>query len=83
MLTRTKKIAFAAAIILGTASAALAGNGGEGPTQGGADIGPLGQCFNPPDCGGKRDTAATHYYGNGGNAYGFVPQANHKHPAPR
>jgi hypothetical protein len=26
--------------------------------QGGYDIGPLGQCFNPPDCGGKRSYAA-------------------------
>src|SRR5215472_17013238 len=25
-------------------------------TRGGADIGPLGQCFNPPDCGGRNST---------------------------
>ena len=30
-------------------------------TRGGADIGPLGQCFNPPDCGGRN--SATGYSG--------------------
>jgi hypothetical protein len=46
VLTKTK-IAFAAALILGTASAALAG-GNSGEYSGGSDIGPLGQCFSPP-----------------------------------
>src|ERR1700681_3400328 len=36
----------------------LAGNDNE--PRGGADIGPLGQCFNPPDCGNKRAAYAAH-----------------------
>ena len=37
-----------------------------GEYHGGFDIGPLGQCFNPPDCGRHKDI-----YGN----YGHSPYA--------
>jgi hypothetical protein len=77
MLTKIS-IAFAAALILGTASAALANNSGRGPTQGGFDIGPLGQCFRPPDCGGRHDATVGFHEGSGG----FVPPAKHKHRSP-
>ena len=53
MLTKIT-IALAAALMLGTGSAALARG------MGGSDIGPLGQCFNPPDCGNKRAAYAAH-----------------------
>jgi hypothetical protein len=80
VLTKTK-IAFAAALILGTASAALAG-GNSGEYSGGSDIGPLGQCFSPPDCGGRSDASGAHN-GNSGKAYGFVAREKHKHRSPR
>jgi hypothetical protein len=41
--------AAAAAVLAGTQLASAR-------TRGGADIGPLGQCFNPPDCGGRNTT---------------------------
>jgi hypothetical protein len=75
MLTKTK-IALAAALMLGTASVALARG------MGGSDIGPLGQCFNPPDCGGPRD-GTTLRNKNAGTANGFVQPAKHKHRSPR
>jgi hypothetical protein len=40
---------------------ATAADNNSGRYKGGADIGPLGQCFNPPDCGGRR--AANGYRG--------------------
>jgi len=32
-------------------------------THGGADIGPLGQCFDPPDCGGRHATNGSYAQG--------------------
>jgi hypothetical protein len=82
MLTKTKFV-IAAVLVLSAASAALAKNDDDGPTRGGFDIGPLGQCMNPPDCGGKHGTSAA-YYGNAANTFGFVPWATqHKHHSAR
>jgi hypothetical protein len=58
MLTKTTAL-LTAAFIIGTASASLANdNSANSGEVGGSDIGPLGQCFVPPDCGqvrGSRD----------------------------
>ena len=43
--------AAATALVATISGSALAGNDNE--PRGGYDIGPLGQCFNPPDCGNK------------------------------
>jgi hypothetical protein len=49
----------AATALMATVSAsALAGNDDE--PRGGFDIGPLGQCFNPPDCGNKHSATYAH-----------------------
>ena len=55
-MLRKRKLAMAAAIMLGAASAAQAANDNQSRDRGGTDIGPLGQCFVPPDCdqGGYR-----------------------------
>jgi hypothetical protein len=72
MLTKTK-IVLATVLMLGTASAASAG------TQGGFDIGPMGQCMNPPDCGGTHKASV-----NARHDYGFVqPATHHKHRSVR
>ncbi len=78
MMTKTK-IAFVAALILGSASAALAS--GDGPSHEGFDIGPLGQCFVPPDCGDKHDASAAHS-GNAGKTHVFVLPEKHRHRSP-
>ena len=67
------KIAVAAALILGAASAALAKE--DDGAEGSYSIGPTGQCFSPTGCGQNAASAA--HYRNGGNAYGFVPPAKH------
>jgi hypothetical protein len=81
MLNKMTKIALAGALMLGSASAALAG-GNSGEYSGGFDIGPLGQCFSPPDCGGNYGASAVHN-GYGSRAYGLVAPAKHKHRSPR
>jgi hypothetical protein len=44
-------------LVAAAAAAVLAGTQlGSARTRGGADIGPLGQCFSPPDCGGRNTT---------------------------
>ena len=61
MLTKTTAF-LASALIVGTASAALANdNSANSGETGGSDIGPLGQCFVPPDCGQGRDSRAYEY----------------------
>ena len=54
-----KKTVFAAAVAAAVLSApdfaSASGNRGSGEYHGGFDIGPLGQCFNPPDCGRHED----------------------------
>lgn len=57
-----RKLVFAAALATslaaGLPASVLAGNENSGVPHGGADIGPNGQCFDPPDCGGKRNASA-------------------------
>ena len=49
--------AVATTLVATVSGSALAGNDNE--PRGGADIGPLGQCFNPPDCGHARPASAS------------------------
>ena len=74
MWTKTK-IAFAAAIILGTASAALAGDSGEN-NQGGFVI--------PGSMDGVNPVYHPGWFGKGrnaGDAFGYAPISSHKHKA--
>jgi len=76
MLTKTTAL-LTAAFIFGTASAALANdNSANSGETGGSAIGPLGQCFVPPDCGQARSSQ-----GYRTNPYGFayVPQRPSHH----
>ena len=50
--------AAAAVLAASVSTSALAGNDNE--PRGGYDLGPLGQCFNPPDCGNKRAERAAY-----------------------
>jgi hypothetical protein len=68
MLAKTK-VAVAAALMLGAVSAAQAANDNQSRDRGGSDIGPLGQCFVPPDCGGYRYYRNPYAYGWYGFAY--------------
>jgi hypothetical protein len=67
MLTKFKLLA-AAALILGAASAAQAANDNQSRSRGGYDIGPLGQCFVPPDCGQEG-----YRHRSGANGFAYVP----------
>ena len=76
MLTKITAL-LTAAFIVGTASAALANdNSANSGETGGSNIGPLGQCFVPPDCGQTRSLQ-----GYRTNPYGFayVPQRHSHH----
>ena len=73
MLTKSK-LAVAAVLILGAASAAQAANDNQSRDRGGSDIGPLGQCFVPPDCGQE---GYRHRRGSYGFAY--VPDYRYRH----
>jgi hypothetical protein len=50
--------ALATSLTAGFPASVLAANENTGVPHGGADIGPNGQCFNPPDCGGKHSATA-------------------------
>ena len=79
MLSKTSIAILAAAAIFGAASAAQAsGSQGDPESRDGADIGPLGQCFAPPDCDANQDQQGGPYvyarpyarpYAGGANAY--------------
>ena len=43
-----------------------------GDYHGGSDIGPLGQCFNPPDCGRHKDTNGDYGRGTRGSGCGVL-----------
>jgi hypothetical protein len=74
MFTKTK-IALSVALMLGGASAALAGNDGYSQAEGGFHI--LGS--NGARVGGWQP-ALQSYAGNGGNTYGLVASPSRKHP---
>jgi hypothetical protein len=73
MLTKTTAF-LAAALIVGTASAALAGNDNAANSgeEGGSHIGPLGQCFVPPNCGQERGS-------QGYQRFAYVPAHPYQH----
>jgi hypothetical protein len=68
MISKTV-IALGTVLVLGTLGTAYAGSDRD---SGGYDIGPLGQCFAPPDCGQARNQRG--YYG-----YAYVPDRR-QHP---
>jgi hypothetical protein len=74
MLTKGK-LALAAVMMLGVASTAQASDHGE---NGGFDIGPLGQCFVPPDCG--HGSLRAREYRNGPYGFAYVPGYRYRHP---
>jgi hypothetical protein len=51
-----RKLLFAAATAILFAAAGLVPTPAPAASRG-ADIGPLGQCFDPPDCGGRQSHA--------------------------
>jgi hypothetical protein len=68
---------------LGAASVAQAANDNQSRDRGGYDIGPMGQCFVPPDCDQGRDDLgygrrygryAFGRYGYGGYGYAYAPR---------
>jgi hypothetical protein len=69
----------AAALLVGAASSALASdNAANSGETGGADIGPLGQCFVPPDCGQARGSQANAYR-SGPYGFAYVPARPYHH----
>lgn len=75
MLTKTTAL-LAAALIVGTASAALANdNSANSGETGGSKIGPLGQCF-VPNCAEERGSQG---YQGGPYGFAYVPA----HPSRR
>ena len=55
-MSRTILAAVAATVVFAGAHLASAADNNSGRYKGGADIGPQGQCFSPPDCGGREET---------------------------
>jgi hypothetical protein len=72
MLTKGKLTTAAALVfgVLGAASIAQAGSNNQSINRGGFDIGPLGQCFDPADCGHNRGDAGYGRYRYGHSRYG-------------
>ena len=72
------KLAVAAALMLGAISAAQAANDNQSRDRGGSDIGPLGQCFVPPDCGGRDYQGYQYRRGPYGFAYAPAHRYHHR-----
>jgi hypothetical protein len=53
-----RKLAFAAALATSLAAGLPVSALAQHTSGTGFDIGPLGQCMNPPDCGGRRANAS-------------------------
>jgi hypothetical protein len=82
MLKKTT-IAVAAALVLGAASSAQAGDNHSGDYEGGALFGPLpGQVFSygPASVGPYGYAYAPRLYGRGGRAFGYVPSLRDEFP---
>ena len=77
MLTKTK-IALAAALLLGAASAAQAGAKDDAGTQGGFHIGPMGQFLGAPSARTTSPRWRAYEQRTGINAYAFVPGYRHR-----
>jgi hypothetical protein len=71
MLTKTK-MAVAAALVLGLASAAQAGGRDDAETSGGSRVGPMGQTFDGVNPAVHRAIRAE-FFGQSENAYGYAP----------
>ena len=68
-MNRPLLVGVAVAAIFAGAHLASAADNNSGRYKGGSDIGPFGQCFSPPDCGGRESTNG--YSARG--AYGSCP----------
>lgn len=68
-MTKTLLMVAATLAVLAAPHFASAADNNSGRYKGGADIGPLGQCYSPPDCGGRE---ATNGYSARGS-YGSCP----------
>jgi opacity protein-like surface antigen len=77
MFTKTK-MAVAAALVLGLASAAQAGGRDDADSSGGYGVGPTGQSFN-----GASSAPRAEFFGQSENAYGYArvsrPSRSRKH----
>jgi hypothetical protein len=80
MLTKSR-LATAAALVLGGISVAQAANDNQSDPLRGADFGPLGQCFAPPDC----DYRGVYYPPQGypprraASGFASVPEQRYRH----
>lgn len=85
MLMKGKLTAAAAAIVFGLLSASSIAQAGSNKSgRGGFDIGPLGQCFDPPDCGRNPGDRGYRHYRHGYSRYGrygyaYVPGWRYRH----
>lgn len=79
MLTKTK-IAIAAALVLGVASAAQAGSKDDAESSGGFHIGPMGQFFGAPSARTTSPRWRLYERRTGTNAYAFAPGYRHRLP---
>lgn len=77
MLTKTK-IALAAALVLGMASAAQAGSKDDPNSSGGFHVGPMGQFFGAPSARTASPRWRLYERRHGMNAYAFVPGYRHR-----
>jgi Spy/CpxP family protein refolding chaperone len=80
MLTKTK-IALAAALLLGAASAAQAGSKDDPESTSGSHIGPMGQFFGTPSARTTSPRWRLYQRRTGINAYAFVPGYRHSYVA--
>ena len=79
MLTKTK-IAIAAAVVLGMASAAQAGSKDDPESAGGFHIGPMGQFLGAPSARTASPRWRLYERRNGMNAYAFAPGYRYRVP---
>jgi hypothetical protein len=77
MLTKIK-FAVAAALVVGAVSAASAANDNQSQNRGGADFGPLGQCFAPPDCDWRGDQQG-YRSRKGLHGFAYAPDSRYRH----
>jgi hypothetical protein len=70
-------LALAGALVLGVSVAQANESSKDAYGESGADIGPLGQCFVPPDCG--RDQGRIYSHRTGFNGFAYVPAPRYRH----
>jgi hypothetical protein len=74
MLTTKSILALAGALVLGVSMAQANDSSKDAYGESGAKIGPLGQCFAPPDCGGR-----VYAHRRGFNGFAYVPGPHYRH----